>query len=352
MADDINPLPLVKQSNQSEGVTRLSGALAKVLGKELTDAFDRAYLNDTLDQIQRNTLAMSNAAVANRVDPAKSKEEAERNGIAAGRILAETFKGVILANLVTSVAKSAKGQLTGEAVNANAGAKVFGGALSVLANTVGTALVPVFVVLAAGALSVSDYLTEKLLPNLEKWADAVFNFADRIGGTVDKITTGYDKGWEWIKQVNNSTKPIHDSGVVDRVNAGISASTAAPFNASSDEISLIKAALGQAKPDVEGGAWGWKMIANAKPIEDGGGSPSGGGGSRFQRAMKDILVEMRRGQGSPASFGSLADASRQAQLAAFGSPFERRMLQMTERMLSAMEKTAGNTAKNNNGFKD
>ncbi len=295
--------PALATLNSARFNTTLDNILKAIQGKGISNSGgkpDLGFDRDTGEDSAKSFLGGFKGAFKGMIP---SKEE-------LGGKLGDSVKGAMVAPIAVMT-----GVIAGAFRN-NKGAQAFGGALEVLTTTVGTALTPLFVVLGAAALAVSDYLWEKLLPNLEKWTALVIKYAEKgadiaedAADTGNKLLEGdFSAVWNKIKG---------DFGV---------------------DQSLAPTRIG-ADPFAESpGAGNYSEVDKAPKA------------SRFQSALKDMLIEMRRATGGQASFGGLADAAKQAQLAAFGSPFERRMQEMTAKMLQAMEKTAVNTEAANKSF--
>ena len=300
-----------------DGVAKLSEALNRALAERADPdvaTINNARFNQILEDIKEGILAGSLSGSGKGEDKDK-KDDKEKQGdllnrsfVGAGKLIGETITGVVTAPF--KAIPNVVGGVLGSALKNNAGAKVFGSSLEVLATTVGTALIPVFVGLAAGALALSDYLWESLLPNMERWTEAVLGF---------------------FKYVASIPEGAIDTGqkILDGNFSGVWEKHRGDFKDTSKEGGLLSVI----PPDPNLGAGDYSKDEGPKP-------------SKFQTAFKDVLTEMRRASGGQASFGGLADASRNAQLAAFQSPFERRVTTMMEKMMTALEKTATNTSPN------
>lgn len=237
---------------------------------------------------------------------------------------------------------------------ANSGFSLVTGALQILAATVAPLLLPFFVLLAAGLLTVSDMLWSQLLPNLKDWYTLVLNegvpamtafiqgLAEAAKGTVDAGTALSDfvdrllavtyNLIAWVSNKLGDTETAEQATrarkmMDERIRArekGEPVPDAADFEA-------------RERADRFGGGGGGEFGGDNQAGGKGGAAPGGDVLGKLLGNMDLVIQQLKFTQGSKASFSGLAEAAKQAQMAAFKPPFERIQEQRTQQAITLIE---------------
>ncbi len=206
---------------------------------------------------------------------------------------------------------------------ANSGMGVFGKAVSVLGATLAPVLLPVFALLSAAILTVSDYIWSKLLPALGGFYDWVIKFGVPLGKDV---AAGAEQGVSGIGKALD---------FVSKTPSEVATGQKRPEEDTSRTLSFfekIRVLVSPNKVDTI------KRIAEEKVEANGGGSASGGKnpdgtpkpsiGQNFSANMRDVIKSLAMSFGPKASYASLGDVGKQAQLAALNAdPIEMKAAQ-------------------------
>lgn len=223
--------------------------------------------------------------------------------------------------------------------SATTGMGVFLGAIKILGSTLGLILAPGVMALSALILTLSDYIQDALLPNLESWYTAVLTFA--IGGIewlekayVDAANAVLDFASEALKA---GSELMLFAGYVAFVtaelkrrlgdNAGAEADTASgkrfiragvEMQGQSDMEHLVRTALFK--------RLGIPVDETGKPIPLVAGQFT----ERFQKNLRKSTDEMAFQNMPKSQSTSLAGANMAAQMASIQmSPFEREQLKLS-----------------------
>lgn len=267
--------------------------------------------------------------------------------------------------------------------SAGSGFQVLATSVKLFAATISPILLPVVAVLAAALIDLSDKLWSQLLPKLESWytfivgsllpalrsmADAFISAATVIKNLSEVAGIAGDKlqsGAKWLgDQIHSGAEAIFGKspegntgsawngmlpgdlrglltrrGRVGDTAAGAASGGVAGSGESPDWFGRVMNNINiSSKP---GGIFGsvgptiGAVLAGATPPAPKGSEPS---------AMQLVIQEMRRSNGPQASFSSLTQASKNAQLAALNqSPLELKMLERLTQSLETLEKVEFNT---------
>lgn len=242
--------------------------------------------------------------------------------------------------------------LAAQTINSTAsGFQVVTAAVKVFAATLAPLLLPVFFLVASGLIYLSDKLWNDIAPALEGWYALILNTA------VPAVRSLID-GFMLLTRVVNA--------IVDASPIGMAAK-AVPTGVMDAAVSALPGALLNAIP----GLGGLKAIGDigralglvgggepaATPAPNPAATPGGRMSSEtapadkaanrlagFQSAMRDTLAELKLSMGPRASFSGLAQASRNAQLAALNqSPFETKILQRMSEAIEKLSRVVDNT---------
>lgn len=229
---------------------------------------------------------------------------------------------------------------------------VFMTAIKLLGSVLGALLLPIFVVLSAAVYSVATYLMDALLPVLgdyyalvigaatqavdvlsaafETAKTVILIFAEVVGSTIQ---TMFALGEAVVTAIVDFAKKYglaiaHLSGMGGVAGLGTAGANAFRGSAAGDLgasiATLFKEKMKEADMDRKLGARGGK------------GDQTLGG--RFQEGLTATIQELRRSMGPQAQTFGIAQASRQAQLAALNiSPFESKMLKFSFDVLQKMD---------------
>jgi hypothetical protein len=259
---------------------------------------------------------------------AKDKQDKEKD-----QALSSLAKSLLKVLLVAEIL----GAVLGDA----SGFRVFMGSIKVLGNVLGSVLTPIFLLGAAVILSLADIISDVLLPNLAAWYEYLFT-----------------EGIKWISTL--------ESGVVGAVNILIDA-----FNlAKSGVISFARvlaaiqtnvAAVQEVTGDTEGAAATRRFSAILKTTanvlekdgmtkklddkagigdalgklgaKDKDGNPIKNLVDRIPGNLQKVIQEFRMQNAPQSQSMSIAEASRNAQMAAFQmSPFEQKNLELLNKI--------------------
>lgn len=238
----------------------------------------------------------------------------------------------------------------------NSGFGVFQKAISVLGASIAPLVLPFFAMLAAGILSVSDILWSKLLPALQdfyKWALKFgIPMAER---TLEKTEEGID-AWTGAKNIVTQGK------IPDRKQAETMGRNAVPEG---DDI--IDSWKWLNKKQMEGAAWLRRQFgaddskftkakeewwAGGKgPAKDEKGKAASDAekvpmGQRFSANMRDVMRSLAMSIGPKASYTSLGEVGKQAQLAALNQdPIEAKLLRRLQETMEEWQKAWERKAK-------
>lgn len=226
---------------------------------------------------------------------------------------------------------------------ATSGMSVFLGSLKLLGALAGTVIAPVFLVLAAVALSLSDVIQSQLLPNLAQLQAQILAFGtnavaalegkfyelavkvltaaiqlDRLTETAGGLMGVFDKIMSW-----NPATALQWRGA--KWLAGGGDGPAAKEQAQQELKELVAQLRGGAGAAGGGAAVG----AGRKPLPDFMGL--------FQGNLQTALDQMRHESGPKAQQSGLIQASMNAQMAAFMSPFEQKQLDLQQKNLEALQ---------------
>lgn len=236
-------------------------------------------------------------------------------------------------------------------------------ALNILGTTILPIVMPLFVVLAAGLLMLSDTIFKDLEPQLEAFYELIFSGAipalesliEAFSAAASAVKkTGEEMG-EWIgkKLYGEENRPGEDMSKFE------DASERAAEKARADAL-----AAGRTADEAEAASKYAKHGGTAPDWMSPGGTPAAAGpvgaaaapaaapaaGSTAAKpksamsAMKDVFAELRSQQGAKAKFTSIEDVSKNASLAGLNrSPFEAQIFERMDKMIGAMERAANNT---------
>jgi hypothetical protein len=215
----------------------------------------------------------------------------------------------ILAQIVTSSAS---------------GFQVLTFAVKLFAATIGPILLPVFAVLAAGLVYLSDTIWNDISPELEGFYDVIVgSFLPAVGAMVDALKWAHDQ----ITDVFEALDPFSDTPDELKAMAGGAPGTGK---------GVLAADTGSSGYD--GGDYGSGGFTGSGAGSDHAGS-GGPGGPSIGGSFGEVLRELRASMGPKASFSGIAQVSRNAQLAALNdSPFESKMLDRMAQGIGALER--------------
>lgn len=262
----------------------------------------------------------------------------------------------------------------------NSGFSVFQKSLQVLAAAIAPILLPVFVLLAAGILSLSDEIAARLLPRLKDWygwilskgiptmeafiknvsaaADALTYLADRIRNPEKFLKDVVSPGKEGEK-ARGALERITDPFGVNKTIADFAkripgARTALPwlnFMGSKSETTQTAKELGQPKPSTPtspaekldlagmGDAMGRMMARTAEMKPD--------RGTTLKENLKLVTQSLMLSMSPKPSYQSLTEVGKSANLAAVGAdPIEMKAMRLAlSSLLPLIESIRDNTEK-------
>lgn len=225
----------------------------------------------------------------------------------------------ILAQIVTSSAS---------------GFQVLASAVKLFVATIGPILLPFFAVLAAGLVQLSDTIWEDIAPELEGFYEIVVgSFLPAMLALVESLKWAHDQ----ITDVFEALDPFSDSYTPDELKAMAGGGTPGTGKG--------QLAKDTGSSGYDGGDYGSGGFTGSGGTSDhAGAGGSGGAAGGKGGAFGDVLRELRASIGPKASFASLAQVSRNAQLAALNqSPFEQKMLERMTKAVEALERVEVNT---------
>jgi len=188
------------------------------------------------------------------------------------------------------------------------GFSVFSKAMQLFAATIAPVLMPAFFLLAVALAATSEVIFTKMMPALETFFSLI-------------LSTGIPAVAQFVEDIGRAADALKDLSSLDLGIGGIGGGD-------------LGAALGAGPLGFFPG--GGALLRAARPEGDAAGARGA-----TTRAVRDTLAELRLSMGPAASTGTIASIASRAQLAALQSPFERRMLDMMERVTRAMERAAG-----------
>jgi hypothetical protein len=230
----------------------------------------------------------------------------------AGSALAASFARLLgpLAALATFLSQT------------TSGFALFGKAVNLLASTLAPVLLPAFFLLAVALAALSEVIFTRGLPVLEGFFSLIINTAiPAIVRFVDMVISAAE-ALDDLSKVKIGGEEIGGEGVA-ALAAPLFAPMLAPFAALGFGLDRADRATG-------GPGVGERLMGGARPEARGA----------VGRGMADALAELRLSLGPQASSGTAASVYSRAQMAAFQSPFERRMLDIGERVIRALERSA------------
>jgi len=252
--------------------------------------------------------------------------------MAIAKPITETMGKVVDAlNPVTIAAKALNAQ--------SSGFSVFKSAIDVLATTLGSLLLPFFVVLSAAVLSLSDMLFAKIIPGMGDFYEKVIvGGAKALEALFEDIKKFFTNLFTFITRLKGA---IFGKGTHAAADATIEAATGKrpgdkqqgilpPKPDKNVDALAEKAANGAVKGrDLQ------KRQGNQDPqkpttFKEG-----------FDKGLKLVVQELRTNVGPKAQSMGIADASRSAQMAALNaSPFEAKKLEMMTQILNTLGEAA------------
>lgn len=226
--------------------------------------------------------------------------------------------------------------------SATSGLSVFVGTLKLLGATFGTVLAPVFLLLAAVALSLSDVIQGQLLPNLAELQTQILQFGtNAVAALEGKFYELAVRALTLVIQLERLTETAGGlAGVFDKVMmvnnpllwaggkwlAGGGDGPDAKEQAQQELRALVAQLRG---PGNAGAPAGGGRLNNQPPRPDFMGMVVGN--------LQTALDQMRHESGPKAQQTGLIQASLNAQMAAFMSPFERKQLELQEKNLQSLQ---------------
>lgn len=228
----------------------------------------------------------------------------------------------------------------------NSGFQLFIGALNIFAATIAPLLLPVFALLAAGVLTVSDILWAQLVPNLKDWYLLILNsaipaieeFTNALGDGTEGVTTSMSFLQTQMGVFANFVSTLASKltglfGAVlgpDVVQGAAGAAMGVGGQVDKDDAMAAAAAAAR------GGVIGiGRQKREAREARDGNaGAGRGNFMDKFLNNLDLVTQQLQFTAGSKPSFTGLGEAQKSAQLAALQPPFERIML---ERVFTAIK---------------
>jgi hypothetical protein len=313
----------------------------------------------------------------------KAKAAPAGGGAAPGATVLETVfsaaTGRIMLLLAPVVGLAAVIQQTASGFSA------FSGALRVVTATIAPLLLPVFAVLAAAVLAVSDEIWDALLPNLKAWY--VFVLSNMIPALVEFVQAVRDAA-DFLRRfakdpAGETARAIAEPAARAAEEAGWNNSIPGRFGGWLGMKLLEAHGLAEPKPGPGKGSvelqpgdptleQKWRERAarqrremqQSPPPAGAGGGFSGGGdwgdpnapapkaarppvADRFMGALRDVIQSIRQQAGPPASMLTPESINRQAQLAsANADPLERRVRDRLLTSLDLLDKAVSEIAEN------
>ncbi len=229
---------------------------------------------------------------------------------------------------------------------ANSGMGVFGKAINVLGATLAPVLLPFFAMLAAGVLTLSDYIWSKLLPALGSFYDWAVKFGlPLVQGKVENIGAAIDTGSAIKDFVTQGKLPSLEKapGMLDAAARQFDPTGA--VGAVQDTVGSIKDVFDVAGRNLFGGK-DWESAAQArrgandplkaKPEDE---KQKFDFGAAMNANMRDVIKSLAMSMGPKGSYSSLGEVGKQAQLAALNQdPIEAKLLRKLQETLEEWQK--------------
>lgn len=199
--------------------------------------------------------------------------------------------------------------------------------------TLGTAVLPGFVMLGAAVATASDALWNNLKPKMDDvakaWAEYIPTFVSFAKGLADATQAII----EFAKYTWGAFKKGQEK--------------------SADFGDWIAEKLGYGPIPELGKAEGWVGAAGGgeagtTAAEAAGGEEEGGGGfdyrGAFLKNLRGMATDMRRGMGGGGGFSGIADVAKQIQQQSFQSNMQTKFLDRFDQTVRLLERISGNTA--------
>lgn len=242
---------------------------------------------------------------------------------------------------------------------AGSGLGVFQSAINVLAATLAPIVLPAFVLLATALVAASDQIQAQILPALASWYKLLMEEGLPI---VTKFAKAVGEAAEALAYLTKNTPgQIAEDAKNDPAKAAQRASSILDFSGSNRAINdflggfSLPGLLGKAAPHVVEAATGIKLNSEpaggdvaqageakspARPGEAPDAKPNAN--AVVNRALQDVMKSLQMSVGPKASFGSLSEVGKQAQLAALNlDPLEQRAKEATIKALGVLQDIAG-----------
>lgn len=258
----------------------------------------------------------------------------------------------------------------------SSGFSTFTKAVSVFGATLAPLLLPVFAVLSAAVVAVSDVIWKELQPKLSEWYDWVLKSA--IPATR-RLVEAFQDVVKWAAELAGTAAQHFDKGdmtenmatrTVDAISGFFGLATLGGSKAGSAELAKPIPGMGTAaRPVAEGmagqaglgdtvagyvpGFFEGLAAAAVRRLSDQGAAGEGpprrgpaGGADVFTGALKDVARSLQMSVGPKASYSALAEYGRQGQLAALNTDpidakAQQRSIQSIEAMVAAIERNTG-----------
>lgn len=243
--------------------------------------------------------------------------------------------------------------------SAGSGFQVLMTAVKLLAATLAPILLPVFAVIAAALVELSDKIWADLLPHLESWytyiienlLPALRQFFDAVMAVV-KFVGGAVEAGEVVADAAQDAADFFQGGldgVADFFGFGDDEEPAPAENPNPTGAGVYTYSSG-AGGDFGGGGRGWLDGALTNPTVGGvmaGSSPDAG----KPDALTDVVRSLRMSIGPRAQFSGLSQVSKNLQTAALNQdPLEARMLEKMTKSLDVLERVERNTRATRGGL--
>lgn len=225
----------------------------------------------------------------------------------------------------------------------NSGVGVFGKAVNVIGATLAPLLLPVFALLAAGLLSMSDIIWSKLLPALGdfyKWVLKVGVPAveSQLADAEDKIDT--------VTAIKNFITKGEAPKAADVPRMAFASVPGA--NQLADIGKWIGKQVGVDVPELPRGSATFRKPGDGGENKDGtpqtnpDGTPKKTFGSLMSENFDKVIKSLAMSMGPKAAYSGIAEAGKQAQLAALNQdPIEAQQLRIMQQSLEELQKVVG-----------
>lgn len=314
------PIPLAKPPAETYGLQKPEIPKFNIGSDKSTSAVSAFDKPQAVVIVGPNPLPvkMDGAFKEKVTQPRHERTPEAGGGLAIGKAIATRFLAVLGPLYALS---TVLGQ-------ANSGMGVFQKSINVFAATLAPVLLPVFAMLAAGLLSISDVIWAKLLPALEGFYRWMLKHGVPIVeegiAAADDLTGGDEATRRYLDRPEFAgVRPEDKAKYIREADESRPPEKPAPGNLGQQMTVAIK------KKEAE------EKAASAQGKKNADGTPKVPMGRRFNDNMTDVIKSLAMSMSPKASYAGLGEVGKQAQLAALSQdPIEAKLLR---RMITTLE---------------